>query len=228
MDEWLRMSSHALKGQVATLSYAVQTLGFRAETAPDPRQREVLAMMSDATANLASTTDRVVLFLRLELATLPVEWQRRGVPAIVDAASREAGGPWSQRASVAGAIPGVEIDCIPALATTALVELFRNAGRFGAGRLEVSAVAVDGRVDFLVRDEGDGIEAKDRARVFEPFFRGTNRSHGAGPGLGLAIVDRIARLHGGAASLESGQPGDTRFRLGFPVERPLSAATRAR
>lgn len=69
-----------------------------------------------------------------------------------------------------------------------------------------SVINLDLRVDsaqavLSVTDQGPGIAAEDQARVFERFWRGTDP--GAGSGLGLSIVRRVAERHGGSISLRS-------------------------
>lgn len=80
----------------------------------------------------------------------------------------------------------------------------------GSGQIVVR-VGEDRTVD--VTDEGPGVPAASRARLFEPFFRGNPDVEGCG--LGLHIVKEIMAAHGGEASLVPGRRGAT-FRLGFP------------
>lgn len=56
------------------------------------------------------------------------------------------------------------------------------------GRVRISAVAADGRIEVRVTDTGPGVPAAERERIFEPF-----RSGGIGAGLGLTVVRRLAR-----------------------------------
>lgn len=74
------------------------------------------------------------------------------------------------------------------------------------------AVSGGAGVGVAVADQGTGISADARGRVFEPFF--STKSHGTG--MGLAIVDRIARSHGGAVDFESEPGRGTVFRLWLP------------
>ena len=66
-------------------------------------------------------------------------------------------------------------------------------------------------------DTGDGIEAGDRLRVFEPFYRGGSESARtrAGAGLGLAISRAIVEAHGGRIWLAD-SPSGTRVRFSLP------------
>ncbi len=55
------------------------------------------------------------------------------------------------------------------------------------------------RVRFEVIDRGPGVPKDELPRIFEPFYRSGQRGHG-NLGLGLSLVDRIARAHGGSAA----------------------------
>ena len=108
-------------------------------------------------------------------------------------------------------LPMVQIDA--ALLERALANLVDNALRYTAahGKIVLSASPQENGVLLQVIDAGPGIAVSDLPHVFERFFQGTRHREGRGhAGLGLAIVQRVATLHGGwvkAAnkSLEQGQ-----------------------
>ena len=68
-------------------------------------------------------------------------------------------------------------------------------------------------VRISVADDGPGIPAADRDRLFEPYF---SRKEG-GTGLGLAIVSAIASDHGGTVRVRDNEPRGTVFEIEFPV-----------
>ena len=73
----------------------------------------------------------------------------------------------------------------------------------------------------LVDDAGRGIAPADRARVFDPFFRDSQaRASHQGFGLGLAILRRVVRAHGGEASVGESPLGGARFELRVPEWSP--------
>ncbi len=72
-----------------------------------------------------------------------------------------------------------------------------------------------------VSDDGPGISEEHRSQVFQRFWRGDRSSRDAGThsGLGLAIVDQIARDHGGRVDLEDSGTGGSTFTIHLPTHR---------
>jgi len=79
-------------------------------------------------------------------------------------------------------------------------------------------VSPNGRYAYVrVTDQGEGIAAADRARIFDRFVQLDAARRGAGAGLGLPIARWIAEAHGGTLELEeSGSEGST-FRIVLPT-----------
>jgi len=83
------------------------------------------------------------------------------------------------------------------------------------GSVSVCTRRVDGQAEVVIADDGPGIPAELRTRIWEPFF--TTKPLGEGSGLGLDIARRIVvGRHGGEMRLES-RPGDTRFLVTLPI-----------
>ena len=105
--------------------------------------------------------------------------------------------------------------------TRAVQNLIGNAIRHGGsgGWVGVRAETENGFVVIRVEDRGDGIAPVDLPHVFEPFYRGRN-AQTRGSGLGLAVVDRVARMHGGSISVTKGRERGAEFILRLPASRP--------
>ncbi|MFO1324934.1 MAG: ATP-binding protein [Burkholderiales bacterium] len=118
---------------------------------------------------------------------------------------------------VAGGVPAFPLH---ATAVSRLVaNLIDNALAYGAPPVEVATSLRDGVPTLDVADRGAGIAADDVERLKQPFTRASEsraRADGAaGAGLGLAIVDQIARLHGGHIDLSAREGGGTLARVAF-------------
>ncbi len=95
--------------------------------------------------------------------------------------------------------------------------LLENASRHGRPPIEarVSALGPLARLDVI--DHGPGIPVGERERIFEPFYRA--RRDTPGTGLGLSLVRRIAKLHGGDARVVDAPGGATCLRAEFALPR---------
>ena len=75
-------------------------------------------------------------------------------------------------------------------------------------------------IHVIVSDDGPGIPAEQRERVFEPFVRlePSRNRHTGGSGLGLAIARHIVRAHGGDIRLETAREGGLSVTLSLPLQ----------
>ena len=120
----------------------------------------------------------------------------------------------------------VSARCDPVLLAQAINNLIDNALKFVAagGHIEIEITRpTDDSVAIVVADDGPGIPEADRSRAAERFFRGDASRGTPGVGLGLSLVEAIAKLHGGSLTLTDNHPG---LRARMLIERgPAPAAT---
>jgi signal transduction histidine kinase len=103
----------------------------------------------------------------------------------------------------------------------ALGNLVDNALRYGAGAVRLEAESDDGAVELRVGDEGDGFPPDFLPRAFDRFARADEARSGGGAGLGLGIVEAIARAHGGTARAANLDGGGAVVSLTIPAgDRP--------
>ena len=93
-----------------------------------------------------------------------------------------------------------------------LLNLIRNAVEAMAGSAHQSLViatlpSTGAMVELSVADSGPGIAEADKPRVTERFYRGNRAAGTEGIGLGLSVVDAVARLHGGSLAFNDRGPG---------------------
>ncbi len=114
----------------------------------------------------------------------------------------------------------------PAALRTLLANLVENAVRHARERVDVGAGIAAGRPYLEVVDDGVGIPAPERERVFDRFYRRAGARE-AGSGLGLAIVQAVADRHGATVWLGDTPGGGLTVRVEFPAVRAAEApATR--
>jgi len=118
-----------------------------------------------------------------------------------------------------GAIPLLPLK--PTAISRLVANLIDNALAYGAPPVEVNTALTGGHVWLDVADRGAGIPPDQVERLKQPFTRASaaraREDGAAGAGLGLAIVDRIARIHGGSFDLSPRDGGGTVARVALPL-----------
>jgi signal transduction histidine kinase len=106
--------------------------------------------------------------------------------------------------------------------TQAVVQLADNAVRHTeeGAPISLGSDLVGGEARFWVRDRGPGIAPEEAERVFERFHRGRGADRSDGAGLGLSIVEAIARAHRGRMELESRAGEGSVFTVYVPARGP--------
>jgi len=116
----------------------------------------------------------------------------------------------------------VEVGTLPQLRVprTQLAQLYDNLvgnalryGCPGSGCIELGGTRRGALVDLYVRDHGPGIPPAEHERIFELFYRGASGSATKGTGIGLATVQKIARLYAGRAWVETTPGGGSTFHV---------------
>ncbi|QHJ00353.1 two-component sensor histidine kinase [Xylophilus rhododendri] len=202
-------AAHELRTPVAALGLQLQLLERARDEAGRAEAIRELRGGMDRTARL------VEQLLQLSRAQPDVE-VFEPVPVALDELARSVVGDFSRLAERVG----VDLGVSSATAVTAhadpdqlrvlLNNLVRNAVQFApaGSRVDVSAGLEDGRPWLAVADQGPGIPAAERGRVFDRFYRSADTAASAGgSGLGLAIVKAIADRHGARVSLGDGLDG---------------------
>ena len=119
---------------------------------------------------------------------------------------------------IEGGLPSLELD--PTQMKQALYNVMRNAMQAASGeerpKVLVTTHADDSGVVIAVRDNGPGIDPEHMGKVFQPYFT----TKAGGTGLGLLIVRRIVRDHGGDITLDSSRGDGMVVSLSFPFARP--------
>ena len=229
-DLFVAALSHELRNPLAAISNAAQALlrgaggpeGARAATEVIARQIGLLRRMLD---DLLDTARLVHGKLRLEKRRLDLRPLAAAV--VAEQLARRPGAQVEVRSS--GADPWVEGDAVRL--RQMLDNLVENALKYGGRNIDVAIETAGDWVQLSVRDDGQGIAAELLPRLFQPFVQGEqtlDRAQG-GLGLGLALVQRLAALHGGSLAAASEGPGrGSCFTLRLPrAEAPARALERS-
>jgi signal transduction histidine kinase len=195
-------ASHELRAPLALVQSELEV------TLSGPRQvvpyRRALLEAEREVAGLAQLSNDLLLLARADEDRLPLRPEPVEPRTILESLARR----FAQRAGAEHRAIRVEhaddgaIDVDRLRLEQALANLVENALRHGSGDIRLTARRVAGMVELGVHDGGRGFPEGFRSRAFERFARADPARSGPGAGLGLAIVDLIARAHGGEPYIE--------------------------
>lgn len=217
LESWLRRASHDLRGNVATIEFALQGMKrFSGDAGTGLPQAEVLEILRRRTQVLKGDLDHVFLFLRLVLLEREAAAADVAVDQVIRAAIEEL--PENQRGRIQYLPAEPMRQLVPGfLAGSALRPVLKNAVLYGTGPVSVVCTEMNGGLALDVSNRGNGIPQDERGVLFEPFVRGANSRGIPGLGLGLAIARLSVQASGGSLDLVAWNPEDTRFRLFMPL-----------
>lgn len=230
--ELLANISHELRSPLARVRLALELLPRSPDS--EARLREVEADLGE----LERLISDVLMTSRLGATGLPTQpLPVELAPLLAQVVERAHHDPLTAGAEVRiEPFPALTVVADAALVRRAIFNLVENAAKYGAPPITLSArkAPAGDAVEISVTDEGEGIAAADRERVFEPFFRlDKARTHSAtaphGFGLGLTLARRVAEAHGGtiaitAARVSGGRELGCRVTLRLPLEARRAAA----
>ncbi len=209
LDAFSYSVSHDLRGPLRALNGFSKLLNDEGRDVLSGDMADYLARIVGATRRLELLLEDLLMLSRAGRAKMQVRPVELGAMAREVAASLETGEPDRR---VDWILPDMRIEADPALLRIALEQLLGNAFKFTrsreAARIELhiehgeadAAGAVSG---FSIRDNGVGFDMAYADRLFAPFQRMHPASAYEGNGIGLAVVQRIVRRHGGHAWLHS-------------------------
>lgn len=222
-SDFIATVSHELKTPLSLIRMFAEMLsGDRAHT--EEKRRQYLEIIVRESERLTTLIENVLDFARLEQGRAAYEFVTSDLGATVqrEAETFRFRAHRERPALVVEVEPGVEPVRLDGRAMQVLLfNLLDNAMKY-AGDTEAVVVRVrqEGpRAVVEVEDHGPGIDPEEGRRVFERFYRGKAvRSGGPrGTGIGLSLVQQIARAHGGDVTVHPVTPTGTVFRVTIPV-----------
>jgi two-component system OmpR family sensor kinase len=204
-------AAHALRTPLAALQLQAQ-LVERADSAP--ARQEAVSQLRQGLERLTHLVAQLLTLARQEPGAAPPPHEPVDLRALSQAAIDRDIDLGLEADDAEGAMVRGDADALRIL----LTNLIDNALHYipAGGRIDVRVARLsDGGVELQVSDNGPGIPADERARVFDRFYRVPEAPTG-GSGLGLAIVAEIVQSHGARVALEDAAPG-LRVRVTFPV-----------
>ena len=223
--QFLADAAHELRTPIARMRARVE-LALLPTAAADERN-VLLGALETELRTMSHQVDELLQLARADaMGEADVEADRRGwLPVFLDDLVADELARWQPQAAQGGrSLHVAELEESPVYGDPVLLArlvgiLVDNALRYGAdGGTVRLGVRPDGvHVLLLVEDDGPGIPAAERARVFDRFYRGAEVRHrGDGSGLGLAIAEWLVRRHGGTIEAGDSALGGAAFTVRLP------------
>ncbi len=216
--------SHELRTPLTAIRMFAETLrGGRLER--EETREEYLDTIVSESERLSRLVDNVLDFSRIERGRKTYRFRPTSLEAVVRAAARAVQYPLASQGfrletEVEEDVSVSRAD--PDALEQAVLNLLTNAIKYSGESREIGLRLrrVDEGAEIQVVDKGIGIPAKEQARIFEKFYRPPTRENELlpGTGLGLTLVEHVARAHGGSVAVES-HPGEgSTFSIRIPLE----------
>lgn len=212
--QFLAVTAHELRSPVSVLSGSAQLLVEHWSELEEDERYELGASMMNSAARLQRLLTDLLTAARLEANAVQLTVHDVDVEVLLNRAATNARAAAPDVEIAVEVEPGLRVQGDGDRLAQAVDNLLSNAMRHGKPPLHVSAATVDDHVEIRVSDEGSGVPAAVRDRLFTRFTSGRARG---GTGLGLYIVRELARAHGGDARYEVGDDGRPTFVLAIPA-----------
>lgn len=222
-QEFVSNLSHELRTPLAIITGYLETMED-ASALKGSEGRETLKVLQRNAERLTMLVNDLLELSRIESGRIELKAQARQPQAILEEVRED----WRRSFAAKRVKVQLEADAgLPAVHSDPLrtgqifSNLMDNALRFAppGSRVTIGARPSGAQVEFFVKDEGEGIPADKRERIFERFFRvdeGRTRDRG-GTGLGLSIVKHLVQLHGGEIRAESEIDAGTTIYFSIPT-----------
>lgn len=224
--EFVAGVSHELRTPIAVIRSAAENLSQGVVGGSD-RVKQYGRVMEGEARRLGDMLESVLQYAGVESGRGLGPLAPLAPADLIDKAIESARVSANSSAEVERAIPA-ELPTIVgdhAALKSAIQNLVVNAFKYGGGaqwvgvRAEQVSRGRKSEVHITVEDRGPGIPSQELPHIFEPFYRGTyavgEQIHGNG--LGLSLVQRIVRAHGGSVSVRARESGGTAFTIVLPA-----------
>lgn len=190
----------------------------------DPAERHLQAVEEQA-VHMQDLLDQLLWLARTQVATAALHKDRVRLDEVAERAMERCGMryphvPVRFELEIADEVHEPVIMGSSVLLTAAVYNLLSNAAKYGGGSPVLLSLEVKSSIaSFTVSDNGPGMSPETLQRAKEMFFRAVDAPAMDGHGIGLTLVDRIVRVHGGRVTIRSGSGMGTSVVLDLPISQ---------
>ncbi len=230
-SRFLAAASHDLRQPLHALSLFATDLQRQVRSSTPQELPRLAEQIAASTALLGELLDSLLDISRLDVAGIKPDSRPSGLQPIFQRVADSFRRAATDRNLTLRCRPSkLWVDTDPVMLERMIANLVSNALRYtpAGGRVLVAARRRGGRVAIEVRDSGIGIAKEHQAAIFAEFYQVGNaaREQNKGLGLGLSIVDRLAKALDIQVTLKSRTGEGTLFTLLVPACAPLAMETR--
>ncbi len=232
-DEFLANMSHELRTPLSAIIGLSEILAEQIAGPLNEKQQKYIGIINENGNHLLGLINDILDIVKSEAGRLTLDYADVDIDALCQASVRMVAelSMKKQQNIIYNVDAGIgQVWADQRRLKQMLVNLLSNAVKFtpenGKIGLEAKANQEDNTISFTVWDTGIGIRKEDLSQLFRPFVQlDSDIAHKtSGTGLGLALVAKLARLHGGHVSVESEPGKGSRFTITLPWRAPLATA----
>lgn len=223
-NKFLRHMSHELKTPLANIREGTELLLDGAVGKLERQQREVTDILRENGLKLQKLIENLLTFSAWQTKTASLDVSAFDLkPLVFSVLSEHRLVISNRKIKLQLNVRPIRINADQGKLRLVLENLLSNAIRFtpDGGILHVNAEMHGADLVIDVADNGPGIAAEERDRIFEAFYRG-RQMHGSavsGTGIGLSVVNECVQAHGGSVTLIDGEWPGAHFRVRLPLRR---------
>ena len=214
--------SHELKTPISSIKMSAKLLKDERVGSMNDEQRDMVTNITDDTERLLRLTAELLNMTQIETGNIQLKFMpiapgaiiSEAVSAVVMQAQAKHIGI---RQIVPEKLPLVQADADKT--ALVLINLLSNAIKYSPEGMTVELLVSheNGRVSFAVRDEGEGIQPRYQARIFDQYFKVPDSINKTGTGLGLAISKEFIEAQGGEIGVLSEHGKGSQFSFTLPI-----------
>lgn len=218
MRDFVATASHDLRSPIATILGCASTIKERWETITESQRDDLMGAIDRSAQSLSRLVDDLLTVSRIDAGALDV------YPKVIETSEtvEQMVKDFENASDIKLCTPGeqLEVYADPDHFRRILTNYIENARKYGAPPVEVTVARSNGWAEIKVCDHGGGVPAEFEARLFARFARGHIKATGEakGIGLGLSIVQGLARANGGEAWYEANEPRGSCFAVRLPLK----------
>lgn len=220
-NQFISLISHDFRTPLTSIQSSTELLQYYSDRFTTEKKAEIYERVHSSVRHLTELLDNIALIGKARVGKLGFQPEFISPEDLCKSlfSEIETAGTSQPRLKYTGPAQTHNLLLDKNLTRLILWHLLNNALKYSPEDTQVELIMISEAEEavFTVKDQGIGIPAQDRPRIFEVFFRGSNVSNVRGSGMGLAIVRYCLELHGGSLDLTSEAGQGSVFTVRLPT-----------